>query len=335
MLPAAPVMGESRGLTPARDAGALNALFSRVTRASDHAIVPINEIAADNSNEIAADTDAAVPAFYCVHSLSGAGGTDYRQLARLMPAVRFYGIQAPPRRMRDPAFGGSVDAIADYYADALVKFQPEGPFLLGGWSAGAIIGLEIAQKLRRRGRHVALFAAIDAAPENTGAGLRFWHPRYLLDVAGNLVGWTVHDVLSRKGAARLLGRRALSKAVARGRTLIARIRGEQMLGLYAVEGFMDLSRYPAEQKLFMKRLYNSLLAHTPADYPGDVVVYEAKIKPLFALPQVGRVWRRVAPRSVVVDVEGTHLSILHEPYARTVAEDLQQRIAAAAPANRT
>ena len=116
---------------------------------------------------------------------------DFHHLAARLPTVRFYGVQAPPRKMADPAFGQSVHSIAAYYADALVKHQPTGPFLLGGWSAGAIIGLEIAQNLRARGRDVAFLVAIDAAPENTGAGYRPWHPIYLMELIGNLPGWLV------------------------------------------------------------------------------------------------------------------------------------------------
>lgn len=99
---------------------------------------------------------------------------------------------------------------------------------------------------------------------------------------------------------------------------------------YAVEGFMDLSRYPDDQKLFMKRLYNALLEYTPKTYLGNVVAYEARVKPLFRLPQVGRVWRKIAPHAKVVRVRGTHLSILREDDVGDLAKDLWSRIAQAA-----
>lgn len=316
-------MGEARGTDPPHDAGALTALFARISRNSERVILPINNIAADTSE--------VGPAFYCVHSLSGAGGTDYRDLAKLMPTVRFYGVQAPPKKMQDGEFGNSVQSIADYYAKALVKFQPEGRFLLGGWSAGAIIGLEIAQNLRARGREVGLFVAIDAAPENTDGGLRPWHPIYLLEVANNLVGWTVHNVPKKKSYSALI-RHAINKAIAQCKTTAACVRGEKMVGAHAVEGFMDLSHYPQEQKSFMKRLYSSLLVYTAQSYSGNVVVYEAKVKSLHNLPQVGRIWRIFAPQSIIITLSGTHLSILREPYANELAEDLGKRITEAATA---
>jgi thioesterase domain-containing protein len=311
----------------AHNIGALNALFARTMRDSERVIFPINDSALEAGNKS--------PAFYCIHSLSGAGGTDFCHLARLMPTVRFYGIQAPPKKMRETTFGGSVEAIADYYAGVLVRFQPKGPFLLGGWSAGAIIGLEIAQNLRSRGREVALFAAIDAAPENTGAGRRPWHPVYLLQLAGNLPRWIIHENLMKKDVLCSLVRRVRQKAMALVKRGIAGKRNATDANDHAVEGFIDLSRFPAEQKSFMKRLYAALLAYRPKPYHGHVVAYEAQVKPLFHLPQLGRVWRKIAPGSTIVTVKGTHPSILRKAHVQALADDLRERIAriASAPAS--
>jgi thioesterase domain-containing protein len=303
---------------PSRNIGALNALFARTMRDSERVIFPINDIALEADN--------ISPAFYCVHSLSGAGGTDFCHLAQLMPTVRFYGIQAPPKRMRNTTFGSSVEAIADYYAEALVQFQPKGPFVLGGWSAGAIIGLEIAQNLLSRGREVGLFVAIDAAPENTGAGLRPWHPIYLLQLAGNLPGWIIHENLIKKGVLPSLVRRTRQKALGFVKGGMAGKRNAKDANDHAVEGFIDLSLFPAEQKSFMKRLYAALLEYHSKPYPGQVVAYEARVKPLFHLPQLARVWRHIAPASTVVSVNGTHASILRKTHVPALADDLRERI---------
>ncbi|HET8995136.1 MAG TPA: thioesterase domain-containing protein [Acetobacteraceae bacterium] len=310
-------MRETTLRTPPHGAAALHALFARTARRSENVILPINDGALGTGNER--------PAFYCVHSLSGAGGTDFRELAKLMPDVRFYGIQAPTTKMQDAEFGRSVELLADHYADALVRFQPDGPFLLGGWSAGATIALEIAQTLLHRGREVRLLAAIDAAPENTGAGLRPWHPLYLLELAANLPGWVRHDL--RKTSLRALVRRVSARITAAGKKAVIRDMGKPGLDLgFAVEGFVDLSRYPPDQKSFMKRLYNAVMEYNAVHYSEQVVVYEAKVKPLSHLPQVGAVWRKLAPRSVVIRVDGTHLSIMREGYVHVIAEDLRKRV---------
>ncbi len=42
--------------------------------------------------------------------------------------------------------------MAATYLEALLAVQPEGPYLLGGWSIGGVIAWEMAQRLRRQGR---------------------------------------------------------------------------------------------------------------------------------------------------------------------------------------
>src|ERR1700722_15747966 len=84
--------------------------------------------------------------FYCVHSIGG-DVTSFRPLAQILGTERpVYGIQVPRDRL-GADFAESIHAIAAYYADALAAFQPEGPLLLGGWSVGAAIALEMAHIL--------------------------------------------------------------------------------------------------------------------------------------------------------------------------------------------
>ncbi len=309
-------------VVPGGDA-ALSALFARVSRQAAHPIIPINDLA------LAGDERA--PPIYCIHALSGAGGSDFVPLARLMPHVRFFGIQAPIPEMSDITFGLDVESLADFYADALVRAQPVGPFMLGGWSAGAVIALELAHRLRaNHHRDVNLLASFDAAPENVATGLRPWHPSYLYDLARNLPGWARHEGLFNRNSPTYWLRCLWHKSIAGGRTAMARARGEDSAEGYAVDGFMDTSRFPPAQKLFMRRLYGALLRYRPAPYPGRVVVYEATINPPHRLRQVGRVWQKIAPAAEIVRIAGaTHLSIIREPHVHGVARDLAIRIAEA------
>src|ERR1700729_4646003 len=165
-----------------------HALFAHASRTSKRTIVPINDCALESV--------APRPAFYCVHSASGVAGTDFLDLAqRLEPAIRFYGIQAPPKQMPDTEFGNSVDSIAEYYAEALVRFQPTGPLLIGGYCVGAVIALAMVNKLRALGRDVGPLLAIDGAPENAGAAMSRWQPRYWLELARHARGWVSHGDL--------------------------------------------------------------------------------------------------------------------------------------------
>jgi thioesterase domain-containing protein len=103
----------------------------------------------------------------------------------LGPKQKFYGIQAPTDK-RNAEFVSSIESISQYYVNELVKFQPEGPFLLGGHSTGATIALEMSQQLTARGREVSLLVVFDGELFNTGAEIRFRNPLYWLKLLLNL-----------------------------------------------------------------------------------------------------------------------------------------------------
>jgi thioesterase domain-containing protein len=89
---------------------------------------------------------------------------------------------------------------------------------------------------------------------------------------------------------------------------------------------MDLSRFPTGQHMFMNRVYAACFDYLPRSYPGDVVVYEPSVTPIFYLPQAGSRWRKIAPRAEVIRVTGTHLKITREPHVEELAEELATRI---------
>lgn len=60
--------------------------------------------------------------------------------------------RAEPLRLED---------IAENYVAELLKLQPAGPYLLGGYSAGGLVALEAAQQLKRQGHKVDLLVVID------------------------------------------------------------------------------------------------------------------------------------------------------------------------------
>jgi thioesterase domain-containing protein len=287
---------------------------------ADRVVIPINDSALVR--------DAPSPAFYCVHSISGTVGDLYDLARRLDPAVRLYGIQAPPVQIQDVSFGNSIELIADYYADALVKFQPQGPITLGGYCVGAVIALEMAKKLRARNREVGPLFVIDGAPENAGAALSQWNPRYWLGLLRNLPGWVDHGDLMRNGSLRLWFRSFLQNSLAIARALIGLKRGEKLGGGYAIEG-----PYSPAHKMFIDRLFNALFAYRPQSYAQDVIAYEATVTPVLYLPQYASTWRKIAPQSKIVSIVGTHIGMMREPYVDALAADLRKRICELFPTN--
>ncbi|GHO57937.1 non-ribosomal peptide synthetase [Ktedonobacter robiniae] len=107
-------------------------------------------------------TNGSRPPLFCVHP-SGGTAFCYYTLARCLgPDQPVYGIQAPdPTVWEQNSF--SVVELATQYIAALRQAQAQGPYFLGGWSAGGVIAFEMACQLRRQGERVALLALFDSS----------------------------------------------------------------------------------------------------------------------------------------------------------------------------
>ena len=103
--------------------------------------------------------------FFCVHPVSG-NVLCYRALARRLGAQQpFYALQA--RGLDDGQEPQTqVEAMAGDYLEAVRTVQSHGPYLLGGWSIGGLIALEMARQLQAQGEEVRLLALFDTKAPN-------------------------------------------------------------------------------------------------------------------------------------------------------------------------
>jgi acetoacetyl-CoA synthetase len=107
------------------------------------------------------------PPIFIAHGLGGR--SSFSLLAKQMRTGHpVYGIQAKGvDGLEEPL--ENIEEMAEFYLGSLNQLQPEGPYVLIGYSFGGLVALEMAQRLTKRGQHVALLAMVDTYP----------HPRYL------------------------------------------------------------------------------------------------------------------------------------------------------------
>lgn len=100
------------------------------------------------------------PPFFCVHDQDG-HVLNFRALAQHLGDVQpFYGLQARGLDGDEIPFA-DADTMVAHYIQEIRRIQPNGPFLLGGYSFGGRIAYLMAQKLRAAGEEVALLALFD------------------------------------------------------------------------------------------------------------------------------------------------------------------------------
>jgi thioesterase domain-containing protein/acyl carrier protein len=99
------------------------------------------------------------PPFFCVHPHDG-DAFRFREMAvMLKPDQPFYGLRARAPEGKEPSNPDIMD-MAREYVEEIRRFQPSGPYFLGGECTGGAIALEMARRLLQEGEQVAFAAMI-------------------------------------------------------------------------------------------------------------------------------------------------------------------------------
>lgn len=107
-------------------------------------------------------TGSKTPLF-CVHPGNG-------EIFVLLNVAKYFSNERPFYALRPPGFiegethFKSVKEIITTYVSAILKRQPQGPYVIAGYSLGCIIAFELAKELEARGREVAFLGCIDFFP---------------------------------------------------------------------------------------------------------------------------------------------------------------------------
>jgi hypothetical protein len=117
-----------------------------------------------------------------------------------------------------------------------------------------------------------------------------------------------------------------NKTIARIRTVVSKARGENLSSGHAVERIINLSAFSPGHAAFIKGLYDRYLEYVPNSYSGRVLVFVAKTQALMRLRQVKAAWRKIAPSSEILEVNGTHVNTMQMPRGLPIAKRLSKKI---------
>ena len=99
---------------------------------------------------------------FCIHP-GGGNVLCYRDLVHHLGIEQtVYGIEDLRLFLDEgvPTFS-RIEEMADFYVAAVRTIQPEGPYLLCGWSFGGLMAFEMARQLYQQKQHVSLLALFD------------------------------------------------------------------------------------------------------------------------------------------------------------------------------
>jgi amino acid adenylation domain-containing protein len=282
--------------------------------------------------------------FFCVSGMGG-HGMIFRDLARRLGGDRpFYALE-PAGFDVEASFRPTVEGIASGYLDEVRHMQPEGPYLLGGYSFGGVIAFEMAQQLLRRGEGTAILALIDTSASflgwtgQVGPARRFrLHLRNLATLTGRerltyFRAWAKRKVRSGKDAVmrRLPGSR---KVILEKRWQLYPALHHAFLARMAIR---DAGRKPEGQAgdiMIMRKLHQlAVRFYRPVPYPGQITLFACaeESRKLCRDPRLG--WERLTEGGVTVHgIPGNHYTLLNEPHVKGLAEALGRCLGEVLPA---
>jgi amino acid adenylation domain-containing protein len=256
------------------------------------------------------EADRADAPWFLVHP-AGGNVLCYRELAASLDRSS-HAFQAndadPPERVED---------LAELYVGAMVEARPHGPYVLGGWSSGAIIALEMARRLEERGEKVDRVVVIDApaplAPRDVDdARVLLWFLEDL-DVGletGRIDPEKLRGLDGRPAAERIDGALRLLRATGTG---------------------LDPAELARTLEVF-RGVVRACNAYKATGITADITVIRARDgsvgefadHPFSAAPDWG--WSSLTTGDVrAVSVPGTHHTLLTSRYVSAVADEVNGR----------
>lgn len=136
---------------------------------------------------------------FLVHPASGSPNC-YVDLAVSIDSDQpLYGFQSPGL-ITGSRSATRMDEMAGMYIEAMRQIQPAGPYVIGGWSFGSFVALEMARQLEENGHEVALLVLLDTMPQENGGHPLWKNPGYVLSFGTSIVRVLIGPKLPRSYA---------------------------------------------------------------------------------------------------------------------------------------
>ncbi len=235
---------------------------------------------------------------FCIHADGGV--MFYNRFAEYLgPDQPIFGLQARGLLNKKDVPHNDLKQMAADYIQEIRTIQPRGPYQLCAFSMGGIAAFEMACQLRAAGEEVAFLGLFDA-----------YSPGYPKRKRGATVlqhKLSIHrSALSRYGLPQKLEYLSL-----RLRYRLSVIQSTLFGWIFIV---LRLPMpYRVRYDYVRKTIEEAAEKYIPGKYPGTLTIFRANIQPDTILPTPYLGWGGHADNIEIVEVEGTHNSIMKSP----------------------
>jgi len=257
---------------------------------------------------------------------AGGNALCYLDLVRCLGADRpFYGFQTPGL-YGERALYTRIEDLAAHYIEAMRTIQPEGPYILGGWSVGGIIAYEMAQQLNAQNQRVSQLLLLDS-------GARTHRKEH--------IEGSVDDEKHVEEDDAALMIRFFGEALTVSSEDLTQLRDDERID-YILKKAISVNLLPPDIEVAQVRSFlevyrangRAMRKYTPQAYPGAVTLFKTSMK--LAMPpsdesadgeHIAKMtqdptmgWDELAAGGVrVFDVPGEHHTMIMKPHVETLA----------------
>lgn len=203
-----------------------------------------------------------------------------------------------------------MENVARQVLAGIRQVQPRGPYLLGGYSFGGLVALEMAQQLRSSGEAVAGLFLIDAVFDE-----RYWPRRTWLRAIVRRTGRQLSSILRMPPA------KAFGELRRRGVRLIQRVMRRR------VDAPDRLSWDTNGEATAFVQAHAAMAGYRPRFYDGAITLVGPSVDRHFGCDTT-RLWAGYAQRLDIWRVNGDHLTLMQDPAAAAgVAQVIDHQLA--------
>jgi amino acid adenylation domain-containing protein len=200
----------------------------------------------------------------------------------------------PSIRMEETAAG---------YLREIRELQPTGPYFLAGHSFGGMLAFEIALQLTSSGQTVAFLGMFDTLAPGS------------IPQADILERVDIHSQNLR----RLVPGERLKYLRERAKSLSVKMARFTPF-LYIAE---KLKMIPKDLSWINQVAY---LRYGPGSFPGKITLFRVNERPSYVLSDLTAGWKDYAAELEILDVPGTHASLLQEPHIDRLASEMKKSL---------
>jgi amino acid adenylation domain-containing protein len=265
----------------------------------------------------------ARPPLFFVHGVGGGMFWGYSNLARHLGeeqpiyAFKSRGLEGQPEFE-------SIEEMADSYLADLRRFQPKGPYFLGGYCFGGIVAYEMARRLQSEGENVPMIVLINSNPPNSSYTQFEWTLPASLRWAGNICRRTLVSLHTRPGR---LCNHLCWKTIG----LFKRMVAGPAEPAWDINDYLDLSQYSEAQRNVWAAHARALAKYYPGTYQGNVTLFRSPCHLMFCSFARDYGWSDFVQGGVTVKIiPGMHETIIEEPHVARLAAAMDASLKAAA-----